>query len=258
MNTADNQTQNLNYNPHNPNLTNPGSNKFARDYDKEPIIIKDYKQNLSLFSALLTLALVAIIILISLIFSLMSLDRILFSSIITIIVLKPTFKEALNAPKNGHFSFENGAVKQQITDKTIKEIKLAQIADLRKTFDITDDLYQIEANKYIVFIGLVFVLLALKNYCDVMGVNIFEIFAFFIFLFFIGLTPQTIFHFRLGGPKSCTVYNMLAIFSKKDGAIINILIPTNDDYKELKEYFLRKKGINLDNASKQFKLIKFK
>ena len=190
MNTADNQTQNLNHNPHNPNLTNPGSNKFARDYDKEPIIIKDYKQNLSLFSALLTLALVAIIILISLIFSLMSLDRILFSSIITIIVLKPTFKEALSAPKNGHFRFENGAVKQQITDKTIKEIKLAQIADLRKTFDIADDLYQMEANKYIVFIGLVFVLLALKNYCDVMGVNIFEIFAFFIFLFYLAYSAD--------------------------------------------------------------------
>ena len=114
----------------------------------------------------------------------MSLDRILFSSIITIIVLKPTFKEALNALKNGHFSFENGAVKQQIGDKIVKEIKLAQIADLRKTFDVTDDLYQIEANKYIVFIGLVFVLLALKNYCDVMGVNIFEILVFFIFLFY--------------------------------------------------------------------------
>lgn len=99
MNAADNQTQNLNYNPHNPNLTNPGSGKFLRNYDKEPIIIKDYKQNLSLFSAFLTLALVAIIILISLIFSLMSLDRILFSSIITIIVLKPTFKAALSAPK---------------------------------------------------------------------------------------------------------------------------------------------------------------
>ena len=258
MNIADNQTQNLNYNSQNPNLTNPGSKKFARDYDKEPIIIKDYKQNLSLFSALLTLALVAIIILVSLIFSLMSLDRILFNSIIIIIVLKPTFKAALSAPKNGHCSFENCAVKQQITDKTIKEIKLAQIAYLRKTFDITDDLYQIEANKYIVFIGLVFVLLALKNYCDVMGVNIFEILAFFIFLFFTSLIPQTIFHFRLGGLKSRTVYNMLAIFSKKDGAAINILIWVSDDYKELKEYFLRKKGINLDNASKQFKLIKFK
>nr|WP_315017385.1 hypothetical protein [uncultured Campylobacter sp.] len=68
MNTADNQTQNLNHNPYNPNLTNPGSGKFARDYDKEPIIIKDYKQNFSLFSAVLTLALVATIILVSLIF----------------------------------------------------------------------------------------------------------------------------------------------------------------------------------------------
>ena len=93
-------------------------------------------------------------------------------------------------------------------------------------------------------------LLALKNYCDVMGVNIFEIFAFFIFLFFTSLIPQTIFHFRLGGLKSCTVYNVLAIFSRKDGTIINILIWANDDYKELKEYFLRKKGINLGNVSK--------
>ena len=43
MNAADNQTQNLNYNPRNPNLTNPGLNKFARDYDKEPIIVKNYE-----------------------------------------------------------------------------------------------------------------------------------------------------------------------------------------------------------------------
>nr|WP_314470023.1 hypothetical protein [uncultured Campylobacter sp.] len=39
----DNQTQNLNYNPQSSNLTNPGSNKFARDYDKEPIIVKNYE-----------------------------------------------------------------------------------------------------------------------------------------------------------------------------------------------------------------------
>ena len=241
-NLANKQTPNLNNDFKSSNLTNSNTGKFARDYDKEPVIIKDYKQNLSLFSAVLTLALVVVIILISLIFSLMSLDRILFNSIITIIVLKPTFKEALNVPKNGYFRFENGAVKQQTDGKTIKEIKLARIADLKKTFDITDDLYQIEANKYIVFVGLVFVLLALKNYFDMMGVNIFEIFAFLIFLFFIGLILQTIFHFRLGGLKFCTVYNMLAIFSKKDGVIINLLVPTNDDYKELKEYFLRKKG----------------
>ena len=44
MNATDNQTQNLNYNPHNPNLTNSGSNKFARDYDKEPIILKNYEE----------------------------------------------------------------------------------------------------------------------------------------------------------------------------------------------------------------------
>ena len=33
MNTANEQTL---------NLTNPGSNKFARDYDKDPLVITDY------------------------------------------------------------------------------------------------------------------------------------------------------------------------------------------------------------------------
>ena len=83
MNTANEQDSNLNDRFQNSNLTNFSSNKFARDYDKEPVIIKNYKQNLSLFSAVL----------ISLVFSLMSLDRILFNSIITIIVLKPILKK---------------------------------------------------------------------------------------------------------------------------------------------------------------------
>ena len=211
-NLANKQTSNLNNYFKSSNLTNSNTGKFARDYDKEPVIIKDYKQNLSLFSAVLILALVIVIILISLIFSLMNLDRILFNSIITIIVLKPIFKEALNVPKNGYFRFENGAIKQQIGDKIAKEIKLAQIADLRKTFDITDDLYQIEANKYIVFVGLVFVLSAFKNYCDVMGINIFKI---FIFLFFMGLILQTIFHFRLGDSNPARFIICLLFFPKK-------------------------------------------
>ena len=82
--------------------------------------------------------------------------------------------------------------------------------------------------------------------------SIFLKFLRFLSSYFTWLIPQTIFHFRLDGFKSCTVYNMLAIFSKKDGAAINILIWVSDDYKELKEYFCAK------NVSKQFKLIKFK
>jgi len=43
LKTEDNQMQNLNNNPQSSNLTNPGSNKFTRDYDKEPIIVKNYE-----------------------------------------------------------------------------------------------------------------------------------------------------------------------------------------------------------------------
>ena len=41
MNTANEQTKNSNNDFQNSNLTNSGSKKFTRDYDKEPIITKD-------------------------------------------------------------------------------------------------------------------------------------------------------------------------------------------------------------------------
>ena len=44
MNTADKRTSNLNNNFQNSNLTNSDSKKFARDYDKEPIALKNYKE----------------------------------------------------------------------------------------------------------------------------------------------------------------------------------------------------------------------
>ena len=43
MNTADKQNSNLKGDFQNSNLKNPGSKKFARDYDKEPIVIKNYE-----------------------------------------------------------------------------------------------------------------------------------------------------------------------------------------------------------------------
>jgi len=45
LNTANEQTPNLTNNPQNSNLTNSGSKKFARDYDKEPIIVKNYEKS---------------------------------------------------------------------------------------------------------------------------------------------------------------------------------------------------------------------
>ena len=45
MNTANKQTKNSNNDFQNSNLTNSGSKKFARDYDKEPIIVKNYEKS---------------------------------------------------------------------------------------------------------------------------------------------------------------------------------------------------------------------
>jgi len=45
LNTANEQTPNLTNNPQNSNLTNSSSKKFARDYNKEPIIVKNYEKS---------------------------------------------------------------------------------------------------------------------------------------------------------------------------------------------------------------------
>ena len=44
MNTANKQTSNLNDDPQSSNLANLDSGKFARDYDKEPIVLKNYEE----------------------------------------------------------------------------------------------------------------------------------------------------------------------------------------------------------------------
>ena len=44
MNTANEQDSNLNGDFQNSNLANSDSDKFARDYDKEPIILKNYER----------------------------------------------------------------------------------------------------------------------------------------------------------------------------------------------------------------------
>lgn len=44
MNTANKQTSNLNSDFQNSNLTNSSSGKFSRDYDKEPIVLKNYEE----------------------------------------------------------------------------------------------------------------------------------------------------------------------------------------------------------------------
>nr|WP_314089768.1 hypothetical protein [uncultured Campylobacter sp.] len=42
MNTADKQTSNLNSDFHYSNSANFSERKFARDYDKDPLVITDY------------------------------------------------------------------------------------------------------------------------------------------------------------------------------------------------------------------------
>ena len=46
MNTTNEQTSNLNSDFQDANLTNSGSKKFSRDYDKEPLVLRDYSREM--------------------------------------------------------------------------------------------------------------------------------------------------------------------------------------------------------------------
>ena len=181
----------------------------------------------------------------------LAIEKVIFYIAITILPIKGRLKTVLNSQKDSYFEFTNSCIRQK---NTINIIEINSIKNIVKTFDSSNSLYKIEANKYIVFIGLLFCFVAFINYIKIMEINIFYAFLFFITIFFISLIPQIILNLKLG-EREINIYTNLAIFS--DDKIINIFVPSKNVYNELKRYFLLKTGKNLDYATKQFKLIKF-
>ena len=244
-----NSDENLNLD--NFQISNNKTNLIKRDYDKKPLVITNYDRFFSIISLYMSFIAIFILTILSIFVFHLAIEKVIFYIAITILPIKGRLKTVLNSQKDSYFEFTNSCIRQK---NTINIIEINSIKNIVKTFDSSNNLYKIEANKYIVFIGLLFCFVAFINYVKIMEINIFYAFLFFITIFFISLIPQIIINLKLG-EREINIYTNLAIFS--DDKIINIFVPSKNAYNELKRYFLLKTGKNLDYATKQFKLIKF-
>ncbi|MDU7070428.1 hypothetical protein [Campylobacter ureolyticus] len=222
-----------------------------RDYDKDPLIIKNLKYKLNYLSSVLCLILTSFFTIIAIIFDLVPIQKIIFNDFIAFIVLYPAFTDGKNSV-DGYFKFENSTITSFGFFE--KKIETKEISKIIKTFDTSESMNTISANKYIVFIGLFLIFLVIKTAFQIFHINIFNFILFVFILLIIGMIPHFIFYRSFSEPF--IIYNMIAIFDKND-TIINVLIPGKNEYYELKKYFLYRKNINLDYCEKQLKLIKF-
>lgn len=235
----------------NSNNKNSSNSINKRDYDENPLIIKNLKYKLNYLSSVLCLILTSFFTIIAIIFDLVPIQKIIFNDFIAFIVLYPAFTDGKNSV-DGYFKFENSTITSFGFFK--KKIETKEISKIIKTFDTSESMNTISANKYIVFIGLFLIFLVIKTAFQIFHINIFNFILFVFILLIIGMIPHFIFYRSFSEPF--IIYNMIAIFDKND-TIINVLIPGKNEYYELKKYFLYRKNINLDHCEKQLKLIKF-
>lgn len=206
-------------------------NKNLRDYDKEPIIIKDYNGEVTSFWTLF----VFIFILIAIAFS--------DNKFVALPFLIWIFKSE-NQYKNAEFKFTNSSI-LHTSPKFIKEIGTQRIDKIQKSMQIFYEIHNEKVeNKFLKYFVNIFLILWLLGIIFV--VIVIENQPASILLFLLGLfVPQVLYHLKKD-KNFLTLYDTILV--KTDDFKICIFIAKNDDYKEIRKYFLFKKGIDINKV----------
>ena len=206
-------------------------NKNLRDYNKEPIIIKDYNGEVTSFWTLF----VFIFILIAIAFS--------DNKFVALPFLIWIFKSE-NQYKNAEFKFTNSSI-LHTSPKFIKEIGTQRIDKIQKSMQIFYEIHNEKVeNKFLKYFVNIFLILWLLGIIFV--VIVIENQPASILLFLLGLfVPQVLYHLKKD-KNFLTLYDTILV--KTDDFKICIFIAKNDDYKEIRKYFLFKKGIDINKV----------
>lgn len=203
------------------------------DYDKNPIEIKDYN---TLFEFLITISMIPIAIY-AYIHNLntpggmseSSLNRHIF--IIIPFLMMPYIRAYLRARNKRKIILMNDSIKFMHENKTIEEIKISEITDIKRTYS---DLYHktqvIGELSYIAFI-FVFIILLIA---DMLYILLFLYPCIHIFLIFL----KYLYHKKMDRNYKYKLFDAILVYSKD--RFINILPSTNKEYEEVRNYFLDK------------------
>ena len=230
-------------------------NSKARDYDKEPIIIKDYAfYDYMKYSTIATL-----------------IGCLFFVSVVTVVnPIEPKNFRLLpfalvmffirrKQQKGVYFVFNDSDIKYYKEDKAYKSLKLEQIGAVAISFDPRWDRKQRISIPEMLFLSLwplgVYVMRGMHAMIALISMITISLFGAGILM-----------HLKNGSFRCLGVYDRLVIYGETgDLRIINVLIYSEKEYLELKEYFMRKTHIDLDTVprtlsvfSKKVKFRKFK
>lgn len=225
---------------------NPGgvSSRGAktRDYDKEPLVIKDY---MPIVNIIAIVALLCFAMFINLVFNI-PYDR----KVANILLTGPLVARALKGFSQHYgrkFIFLNSSIKCIKSGEQLV-MKFYDILYFKKTFALV---YESETRKYteteriigktcLAIYILAYIYGAIFDDSMIVFIMLFCCMGAIIFLFI----PQMIFHLFKGGLFSCRFVDVLII-----DALYNkffIFIPTNKEYNELKKYMKLKFNKDLD------------
>ena len=227
----------------------------VRDYDKNPIIIKDYAYyDYMKYSTIATL-----------------IGCLFFISVVTVVnPIEPKnfrllpfalviFFTRQKQQKGVYFVFNDSEIKYRKEDKAYKSLKLEQIGAVAISFDPRWDRRQRISIPEMLFLSLwplgAYVMRGMHAMIALISMIAISLFGAGILM-----------HLKNGSFRCLGVYDRLVIYGETgDLRIINVLIYSKKEYLELREYFMRKTHIDLDSVprtlsvfSKKVKFRKFK
>ena len=227
----------------------------ARDYDKNPIIIKDYAfYDYMKYSTIATL-----------------IGCLFFISVVTVVnPIEPKNFRLLpfalvmffirrKQQKGVYFVFNDSEIEYRKEDKTYKSLKLEQIGAVAVSFDPRWDRQQRISIPEMLFLSLwplgAYVMRGMHAMIALISMIAISLFGAGILM-----------HLKNGSFRCLGIHDRLVTYGETgDLRIINVLIYSEKEYLELKEYFMRKTHIDLDSVprtlsvfSKKVKFRKFK
>lgn len=237
----------------NENLNNKSN---LRDYDKKPLIIKDYYSD-EVINKFIVYVILPILIICAIISpSMHDTNRYLFILLygflgLTSIILYSVRKLKQPTKNNDFFKFTNSNISYFNNNKQIKNLDKNNIARLALSFDRRYD-NKYKASKF--FIVYLCIFLIIWGGLLIFVYSFYTLILALLFVYFILFGFKPLLHIHKGGFKSLRFFDQLVIYENefKGGKIINILVATNDEYNELREYFLQILNIDIDKVPRTF------
>ncbi|MBP3208254.1 MAG: hypothetical protein J6M21_08385 [Campylobacter sp.] len=225
-----------------------------RDYDKEPIIIKDYTfydyMKYSIISAIISVVFFVAVMVSSPSFKVENFRLLPFVLIIFFI--------RMGHQNNVYFVLKNSVVEYYKENKIYKSLNLNQIGAMAISFD-----YRWGQHQKITLPMILFLLFWFSGIC-MMG-KFHDGLALLVVVAINLFGTKFFMHLHNGSAGFFGIYDQLVLYGEtSDLRMINILITTKDEYQNLKEYFIERLDMDIDEIprtlsvfSKKIKFRKF-